>query len=709
MSLSRKFTTDPSSLCYNTYISTFKGTHVKLLKENFPVQIEGADSGTSDFKIAFNAKAFRVLSDTLYQDKIGSIVRETATNAIDSHVMAGKSDQAIEIHLPDSFEPWFSVKDFGVGLSKEAVFEIYTTYFMSTKDQSNDCTGMLGLGSKVSFAYTDQFTIESNFDGVKTIYSAFINGAGIPNIAEMHSEETTEGNGVEIKVAVKTEDFSRFRAAVAKQLKYFKVKPIILNSGYNNFEFEKVVQPNEQSIIGDGYIVTPGISALTVIQGQIGYEVDRNKITSACTVDDGAVRQLLNTALNIRLEFPIGEIGVTASRENIEYDKQTVRNIIDKLEAIRLEIQRTVEDKLQNSTCGWDKAVLLSEMFSHFKAAAELKYPNMQKNYRSEYQIDVRNMGYNMFFTTKSWRTNLSFTRSHVAQVIPKSNTAIMFVDIQKPHTEVINKIYKLNNEGPLYLVFVEKNADIAKIKKHISDWLLGFNNFYVHSEHVVKAVRQKSAVTNPKTTFFKIDSVGNFGRSYEQELPDDFVYVETSRGSCKEQSDNALITEFNTLKNLEEFADEMNLPLIGVPVSEIRKLKDSSGVPLAKFLKELKEDAPIDTITAKYRKGKLFDVACEILTSCDGQIRPAVINSGVEYGKMLAVAQKAISKYSGFREKYNPVVLNYLNINSTVNPTKYVEKALQLKSRHPILKVDGWQLRNLPESDMIALLQVTV
>lgn len=682
---------------------------MKLLKENFPVQIEGADSGTSDFKIAFNAKAFRVLSDTLYQDKIGSIVRETATNAIDSHVMAGKSDQAIEIHLPDSFEPWFSVKDFGVGLSEEAVFEIYTTYFMSTKDQSNDCTGMLGLGSKVSFAYTDQFTIESNFDGVKTIYSAFINGTGIPNIAEMHTAETTEGNGVEIKVAVKTEDFSRFRTALAKQLKYFKVKPNVLNSGYIGFEFESVVQPNEQSIIGDGYIVTPGISALTVIQGQIGYEVDRNKISNACTVDDDAVRQLLNTALNIRLEFPIGEIGVTASRENIEYDKQTVRNIIDKLEAIRLEIQRTVEDKLQNSTCGWDKAVLLSEMFSHFKAAAELKYPNMQKNYRSEYQIDVRNMGYNMFYTTKNWRTTLSFTRSHVAQVIPKSNTAIMFVDIQKPRTEVINKIYKLNNEGPLYLVFVEKNAGIAEIKKHISDWLLGFNNFYVHSEHVVKAIRQKTAVTNPKTTFFKIDSMGNFGRSYEQELPDDFVYVETSRGSCKEYSDDALITEFNALKKLEEFADEMNLPLIGVPVSEMRKLKGSGGIRLADFLKELKEDAPIDTIAAKYRKGKLFDVACEILTSCDSQIRPAVINSGVEYGKMLAVAQKAISKYIGFREKYNPVVLNYLNINSNVNPTKHFEKALQLKSRHPILKVDGWQLRHLPESDMIALLQVTV
>lgn len=682
---------------------------MKLHENNFPVEISGADAGMSQFSIAMNAKAFRVLSDTLYQDKIGSLVREVSTNGYDGHIMAGKQDIPFEIHLPDSFEPWFSVRDFGVGLSKESVTTIYTTYFMSTKDQSNDTVGAFGLGAKTPFAYTDQFTIESNFDGVKTIYSAFINGAGIPNIAEMHSEETTEGNGVEIKVAVKTEDFSRFRAAVAKQLKYFKVKPIILNHGYSNFEFENVVQPNEQSIIGDGYIVTPGISALTVIQGQIGYEVDRNKITSACTVDDDAVRQLLNTALNIRLEFPIGEIGVTASRENIEYDKQTVRNIIDKLEAIRLEIQRTVEDKLQNSTCGWDKAVLLSEMFSHFKAAAELKYPNMQKNYRSEYQIDVRNMGYNMFFTTKNWRTTLSFTRSHVAQVIPKSNTAIMFVDIQKPRTEVINKIYKLNNEGPLYLVFVEKNAGIAEIKKHISDWLLGFNNFYVHSEHVVKAIRQKTAVTNPKTTFFKIDSMGNFGRSYEQELPDDFVYVETSRGSCKERSDDALITEFNTLKKLEEFADKMNLPLIGVPVSEIRKLKGSGGVALAKFLKEIKEDAPIDTIAAKYRKGKLFDVACEILTSCDGQIRPAVINSGVEYGKMLAVAQKAINKYSGFREKYNPVVLSYLNINSTVNPTKHFEKALQLKSRHPILKVDGWQLRNLPESDMIALLQVTV
>jgi hypothetical protein len=682
---------------------------MKLHENNFPVEISGADNGMSQFSIAMNAKAFRVLSDTLYQDKIGSLVREVSTNAYDGHIMAGKQDVPFEIHLPDSFEPWFSVRDFGVGLSKESVSTIYTTYFMSTKDQSNDTVGAFGLGAKTPFAYTDQFTIESNFDGVKTIYSAFINGAGIPNIAEMHVEDTTEGNGVEIKVAVKTEDFSRFRATVAKQLKYFKVKPIILNSGYSNFEFEKVVQPNEQSIIGNNYIVTPGISTLTVIQGQIGYEVDRHKITNACTVGDDAARALLNTALNIRLEFPIGEIGVTASRENIEYDKQTVRNIINKLEAIRLEIQQTVEDKLKNSTCGWDKAVLLSEMFSHFKAAAELKYPNMQKNYRNEYQIDVRNMGYNMFFTTKGWRTNLSFTRSHVAQVIPKSNTAIMFVDIQKPRTEVINKIYKLNNEGPLYLVFVEKNADIAKIKKHISDWLLGFNNFYVHSEHVVKAVRQKSAVTNPKTTFFKIDSIGNFGRSYEQELPDEFVYVETSRGSYKDSGSAHFVNEFNSLKALDELKDQMDLPLLGIPVSEMRKLKGSGGVALKDFLDEVKQDAPVDTIAAKVRKAKLYSVACDVLLHCDSQIRQTVIDSGTDYGKMLVLAQKAVNKYSGMQGRYNQAVVQYLGIKGDEAFTKPLIKAAQLKDRHPILKLDGWKLREFTPAELTALMQVTI
>lgn len=680
---------------------------MKLHENNFPVEISGADNGTSEFKIAFNAKAFRVLSDTLYQDKIGSLVREISTNAYDGHIMAGKQDVPFEVHLPDSFEPWFSVRDFGVGLSKDSVSNIFTTYFMSTKDQSNDTVGAFGLGAKCPFAYTDQFTIESNFDGVKTIYSAFINGAGIPNIAEMHSEETTEGNGVEIKVAVKTEDFSRFRSAVAKQLKYFKVKPIVLNSGYSNFEFERVVQPNEQSIIGDDYIVTPGYSALTVIQGQIGYEIDRQKILNACTYDDDAVKQILNAALNIRLEFPIGHIGVTASRENIEYDKQTVRNIIDKLEDIRKEIQDTVEDKLKTAATGWDKAAVLSSMYSHFKAATNLNYPNMTKSYRGDFHIEVAKFGVEVFQANTSWRGG--FTRTPLRYVIPSQNYGFVFVNILKPKTEALEKIQAKLNGGAMYLIFVDKDADISAWKKKVTDYFLGANNFFVYAEHVEKKVRVKNSVSKPKTAFYKINSMGTLGSSYDQELPDEFVYVETSRGSYKDSGSAHFVNEFNSLKALDELKDQMDLPLLGIPVSEMRKIKGSGGVALKDFLDEVKQDAPVDTIAAKVRKAKLYASAYNVYAGCDSQIRPVVVDSGVEYGKMLALAEKAVVKYSGYREKYSPFVADILGIKGGEYFEKPAEKAARLKAKHPILKLDGWKLREFTPSELTALMQVTI
>ena len=76
----------------------------------------GAIGASNNFSIAMNAKAFRLLSDTLYQDKIGSIVRELSCNALDAHVMAGKGDVPITIHVPDQFEPWLSFTDTGIGI-----------------------------------------------------------------------------------------------------------------------------------------------------------------------------------------------------------------------------------------------------------------------------------------------------------------------------------------------------------------------------------------------------------------------------------------------------------------------------------------------------------------------------------------------------------------------------------------------------------------
>ena len=127
-----------------------------------------------DFKIKASAKAFSILSSGLYANKIRAIVRELSCNAVDSHVASGRTDTPFDVHLPNDLEPWFSIRDYGTGLSHEQVSSIYTTYFESTKTESNDYIGALGLGSKSPFAYTDNFTVTAIKDGKKGIYLSLI-------------------------------------------------------------------------------------------------------------------------------------------------------------------------------------------------------------------------------------------------------------------------------------------------------------------------------------------------------------------------------------------------------------------------------------------------------------------------------------------------------------------------------------------------------
>ena len=124
---------------------------------------------TGEFKIKNSLKAFQILSSGLYSNKIKEIIRELSTNALDSHRAAGTVDTPFEVHLPTILVPYFSVRDYGTGLTDQEIESIYTTYFESTKTNSNEYIGALGLGSKSPFSYTDNFTVTSVKNGSKSI------------------------------------------------------------------------------------------------------------------------------------------------------------------------------------------------------------------------------------------------------------------------------------------------------------------------------------------------------------------------------------------------------------------------------------------------------------------------------------------------------------------------------------------------------------
>lgn len=323
-------------------------------------------TSTGEFKIRNSAKAFSILSSGLYSNKIKAIIRELSTNALDSHVGANKHDTPFEVHLPTFLEPWFAVKDFGLGLDGDQVVNIYTTYFESTKTDSNDFIGALGLGSKSPFSYTDNFTVTAIKNGYKRIYSAFINDVGVPSIAEMAEELTDEINGVEVKFSVTNRyDFNTFRSESSEVFSWFKHKPNI--TGVDDFShrdmafLEKDIVPGVHTISG---------RSSTAVMGNIAYSL--NSIPEA-DKHFGELANLLNCGLVI--EFNIGDLDFAASREQLSYIPLTINSIRSKLEELNSNLAVHLASRANAIPGEWKKALFLySEHNKPLYKAAVSKY-----------------------------------------------------------------------------------------------------------------------------------------------------------------------------------------------------------------------------------------------------------------------------------------------------------------------------------------------
>ena len=300
-------------------------------------------SGIKD-SVSFGIKAdgfahiFNVLRNQLYSDKILAVIREYSCNAVDANVEAGKGATPISVSLPNRLCSTFKVRDFGNGLTDADIHDIYAFYGESTKRKSNAMIGQLGLGSKSAFAYGDNFVINSFVNGVKNTYNAFIDDSQVGQIAKLGSEATTETNGVEIVISVKDCDYEVFRTKAEGLFKHFKVQPIVKGAAVDLTKSECVLSGSFWGIYASQFTSNFALA----VMGNIAYPIDFYSLKST----DNNLTKLLSA--NLVIEFEIGELDISASREKLQYTDRAIKAIIAKTDKIFSEMNAKVEEKLKN-------------------------------------------------------------------------------------------------------------------------------------------------------------------------------------------------------------------------------------------------------------------------------------------------------------------------------------------------------------------------
>lgn len=394
---------------------------------------------TAEFKIKASGKAFRILIDGLYSDKVTAVVRELISNAIDSHT-AAQNDQPITIRVPTSMNPTFSVRDYGVGMSHETVMSNYSTLFDSSKEDDDSQIGKLGLGSKSPFAYTDAFNLQC-WDGASVRrYMVYINDSHVPVIDYVGSEESDEPRGVEVALAVEPSAFSDFERAVKRIARDLTVTPDLLGT--------QPITPPELLSEGPGwrlYEESNYTLAVYARQGQITYAVDTQQVLAKFNL----LKSISATHRRLVLDFPPNTLGFTASREQLEYTPETVVRISDALDSYASHILDKYRQMLRDTRSRWELAHYINNnslgaIFNYLhNTLGELHFGQKISNYFTMPKgMAFLAQGYDM----TSRRSTVSYPTFRKNATTPHAispTNVLYFYDTRKPEKNVPERIYE--------------------------------------------------------------------------------------------------------------------------------------------------------------------------------------------------------------------------------------------------------------------------
>lgn len=339
-----------------------------IIENNVVKKVEGDAFDTIKSKVNKSklAKLYSLLSN-IYKNPIGSIVREYASNGYDANVEAytfGNSDyDTVKQKYPWVLEPeygiseqefvnlksnlkriketepvivglrmknnryQFFVKDFGIGLSPKRMMNIFFDYLSSTKEDTNDEIGGFGIGAKSGLSIYNEFYIDTVYNGIQYQYMMGKDEMGIPEGTLLYQGEYDDSldNGTMISMYIELEQIEDYIREFKSQLAY--LNNVYFELDDSDFRFRNAGNINDFKVYkykeGWSRRTNTPFEYLHISLGNIAYPLDFSEIGLSYIVEPFA------------LDFKIGELQPTPSREAIVYNDKSRKLILERIRKLQ--------------------------------------------------------------------------------------------------------------------------------------------------------------------------------------------------------------------------------------------------------------------------------------------------------------------------------------------------------------------------------------
>lgn len=308
------------------------------------------------------------------------------------------------------------------------------------------------------------------------------------------SSVTDAQQGTQIILDAKRGDFQNFNTWVQKTAQYWEVRPNIV--GCDNFSWK-----DKQTILsGNGWTLEPLENSyynyednhMKALVDGIPYTVNGENVDiSSSNKSCSSLRKLLESPVRVR--FNIGELQLTANRENLENTDKNKKVLLKAMEEIVKDVEKITQDEISKCSNLWDalskwKIFRKSNLGSFVEkttykgieisdASTTFAMPRDQVDYflctrKSGYEPKINKGGY-LFFTDKT-RLYIDDTdavkpsRARIATLFNNNPNltevqVIKFLTTDKKELDELNKKFYIDQLSTGVLSVVEKMKNINR------------------------------------------------------------------------------------------------------------------------------------------------------------------------------------------------------------------------------------------------------